>query len=131
MTPDVLGVMIPLSAIILGISAGIVGIVSRHRQQVQRADLRHRERLAAMEKGVELPPELEDPVERPRYLLKGLVWSFIGISAYFALNALAGSEESMLAGIPFAVGLAYLVYYFVQGRREDEAALEKMKTKQP
>ena len=29
-----------------------------------------------MDKGVELPPELEDPVDRPRYLLKGLVWSF-------------------------------------------------------
>jgi len=57
--------------------------------------------------------------------------SFIGISAYFALNALAGSEESMLAGIPFAIGVAYLVYYFVQGRHEDAAALEKMKAKQP
>ena len=131
MTPDVLGVMIPLSAIILGISAGIVGIVSRHRQQVQRADLRHRERLAAMDKGVELPPELEDPIDRPRYLLKGLVWSFIGIAAWFALNAMAGSEESMLAGIPFAIGVAYLIYYFVQGRHEDAAALEKMKAKQP
>ena len=131
MTPDVLGVMIPLSAIILGISAGIVGIVTKHRQQLQRADLRHRERLAAMEKGVELPPELEDPVDRPRYLLKGLVWTFIGIAAWFALNAMAGSEESMLAGIPFAIGVAYLIYYFVQGRHEDAAALEKMKAKQP
>lgn len=127
MTPDILGVMIPLSAIILGISAGIVGIVSKHRQQVQRADLRHKERLAAMEKGLELPPEVEDPVERPRYLLKGLVWSFIGIAVYFALNALAGSDESMLAGVPFAIGLAYLIYYFVQGRHEDAAALERMK----
>jgi len=127
MSPDFLGVMIPLSAIVLGISAGIVGIVTKHRQQVQRADLRHRERLAAMDKGVELPPELEDPVNRPRYLLKGLVWSFIGIAAYFPLNALAGSDESMLAGIPFAIGVAYLIYYFVQGRQEDAAALEKMK----
>jgi len=131
MSPDILGVMIPLSAIILGISAGIVGILTKHRQQLQRADLRHRERLAAMDKGVELPPELEDPVDRPRYLLKGLVWSFVGIAGYAALRALAGSEESLLAGIPFAIGLAYLVYYFVQGRHEDEAALERMKLKQP
>ena len=123
----ILGVMIPLSAIILGISAGIVGIVAKHRQLVQRADLRHMERLTAMEKGIELPPEPEDPVNRPRYLLKGLVWSFVGIAAYLALNALAGSDESMLAGIPFSIGLAYLVYYFVQGRREDTAALEKTK----
>ena len=131
MSPDFLGVMIPLSAVVLGISAGIVGIVTKHRQQVQRADLRHRERLAAMDKGVELPPEIEDPIDRPRYLLKGLVWSFIGIAGYFALNALAGSEESLLAGIPFAIGVAYLIYYFVQGRHEDAAALEKMKAKRP
>jgi hypothetical protein len=125
MSPDILGVMIPLSAIILGISAGIVGIVAKHRQQVQRADLRHKERLAAMDKGLELPPELEQPIDRPRYLLKGLVWSFSGIGAYLALSALAGSEESMLAAIPIAIGLAYLVYYFVQGRGEEAAALEK------
>ncbi len=123
----ILGVMIPLSAIILGISAGIVGIVAKHRQLVQRADLRHKERLTAMEKGIELPPEPEDPVNRPRYLLKGLVWSFVGIAAYLALNALAGSDESMLAGIPFSIGLAYLVYYFVQGKREDAAVLAKTK----
>lgn len=127
MGPDTLAILIPLSAIILGISAGVVGIVTKHRQLVQRADLRHKERLVAIEKGLELPPEPEDPIQRPRYLLKGLVWSFAGIAAYLALNALAGSDESTLAAIPVAIGAAYLIYYFVQGRREDAAALEKMK----
>lgn len=120
---DIFAIMIPLSAIILGISAGIVGIVSRHRQLVQRADLRHKERLTAMEKGLELPPEVvDDSVRRPRFLLRGLIWTFVGVAAYFALDGVAGDEESTLAGIPFAVGLAYLIYYFVQGRKEDEQA---------
>ena len=120
---DIFAIMIPLSAIILGISAGIVGIVSRHRQLLQRADLRHKERLIAMEKGLELPPEvMDDSARRPRFLLRGLIWTFVGVAAYFALSGVAGDEESTLAGIPFAVGLAYLIYYFVQGRKEDEQA---------
>lgn len=121
METEVLGVMIPLSGIILGISAGIVGIVSRHRQLVQRADLRHKERMAAIEKGMELPPDPpEIDVRRPRYLLKGLVWTFTGVAVYFALDALAGADEASLGLIPVAVGLAYLTYYGVQGRHEDK-----------
>ena len=123
MGPDTFAIMIPLSAIILGISAGIVGIVSRHRQLLQRADLRHRERLAAMDKGLELPPEIMDTdIRRPRFLLRGLIWTFAGVAAYFPLRGLAGNDESMLAAVPFAIGLAYLIYYFVQGRKEEEQA---------
>jgi len=120
---ETIAVFIPIIAIIMGIGAGIIGIVSRHRQLLQRVDLRHRERLAAMEKGLELPPETMDAdVRRPRFLLRGLIWTFVGIAAYFALRGLAGTDESMLALIPLAVGLAYLIYYFVQGRKEDEQA---------
>lgn len=129
MSPDILGVMIPLAAVILGIGAGIVGITARHREQMQRADLRHRERLAAIEKGMELPPDPPEPFGRqPRYLLKGLLWTFGGVALYFTLGSLAGDEESMLGAIPGAIGLAYLVYYFVQGRHEEkiaQAAAEK------
>lgn len=126
MGPDTFAILIPLSAIILGISAGIVGVVSRHRQLLQRVDLRHKERLVAMEKGLELPPEAADlEVRRPRYLLKGLVWTFVGVSAYFPLQALAGDDESKLALVPLAVGFAYLIYYFVQGRKEEQTEAGK------
>ncbi len=123
METESIAVLIPLSAIILGISAGIVGIVSRHRQVLQRADLRHKERLAAIEKGLDLPPEAVDAeTSRPRFLLRGLIWTFVGCAGYFTLGAVAGEEEATLACIPFAVGLAYLVYYFVEGRKEVKAA---------
>jgi len=49
----------------------------------RRQELRHKERMAALEKGAELPAE---PVERPPapwsprvYLLRGLIWLFTGI----------------------------------------------------
>ena len=123
MNTETIAVLIPIIAIIMGIGAVIIGIVSRHRQLLQRVDLRHRERLVAMEKGLELPPEsLDADVRRPRFLLRGLVWTFAGIAAYFPLRGLAGADESTLALIPLAIGLAYLIYYFVQGRKEDELA---------
>lgn len=123
MNTETIAVFIPIIAIVMGIGAGIIGIVSRHRQLLQRVDLRHRERLAAIERGVELPPEVVDgEIRRPRFLLRGLIWTFVGIAAYFPLRGLAGTDESMLAMIPLAVGLAYLIYYFVQGRKEDEQA---------
>jgi hypothetical protein len=49
----------------------------------RRQELRHKERMAALEKGAELPAE---PAERPPvpwsprvYLLRGLIWLFIGL----------------------------------------------------
>lgn len=123
MNEDIIAIFIPIIGIIMGVGAAIVGILSRHRQQLQRVELRHKERVVAMEKGLELPPELADlDIRRPRYLLKGLVWTFGGVAAYFPLDSLAGSDEAMLAVVPVAIGLAYLVFYFVQGRREEITA---------
>jgi len=122
MNPEVIAVFIPIVGIIMGVGIAIVAIGSRHRQQLQRVELRHKERVVAMEKGLELPPELADTdVRRPRYLLKGLVWTFAGVAAYFPLESLAGPDESMLAIVPVAIGLAYLIFYWVQGRHEEAA----------
>ena len=121
MQPDTLAILTPLSGIILGIGAGIVAIVTQHRQRLQRAELRHRERLAAIERGIELPPESDlAEIRRPRYLLRGLLWTFGGVAAFLALRAVVGGDESMLGLIPAAIGVAYLVFYFVQGRREEQ-----------
>jgi hypothetical protein len=123
MNTETISLFIPIIAIIMGLSAAIVGIVARHRQQLQRVELRHKERVVAIEKGIELPPELaETDGRRPRYLLKGLVWTFGGVASYFPLNSLAGADESTLAIVPVAIGLAYLIFYWVQGRHEDAAA---------
>jgi hypothetical protein len=123
MNEGILALFIPIIGIIMGVGAAIVAIMARHRQQLQRAELRHKERVVAMEKGLELPPELADTDgRRPRYLLKGLVWAFGGVAAYFPLESLAGSDESMLAIVPVAIGLAYLIFYWVQGRHEEAAA---------
>jgi hypothetical protein len=122
MTEDMLAIFIPIIAIVMGIGLGMIGVVSRHRQLLQRAEMHHKERLVAMEKGLELPPEPLDPgISKPRHLLKGLVYTGVGISLFVALRAVAGEDVSLFALIPFAVGIAYLLYYWVRGRHEEDS----------
>ena len=95
---------------------------------VQRRRMVHAERLAALEKGAPLPPEPEgngsshrQPLTREAYMLRGLIWSAIGLGMV-ATGATAvcfiasGSDRqdaltiACLGFIPFALGLAYLLY---------------------
>jgi Domain of unknown function (DUF6249) len=88
----------------------------------------HAERLAALEKGAPLPPEPagngrshRQPLTREAYMLRGLIWSAIGLGIV-ATGAAAscfirsGSDRqdvltiACLGFIPFALGLAYLLY---------------------
>ncbi len=60
---------------------------------------------------------------RPRYLLRGLIWLFVGLGILVTLSGISrpGAEKSWLLGfIPTGVGLAYLIYYFVEGKRVEE-----------
>lgn len=124
MSPAILGLFIPLSAIVLGVLVAIVYITAAHRQSMQRAELRHRERLAAIEKGLEVPPDADavraPPMRRPRFLLRGLVLTFVGIALTVALRNAGGEEGSLFGLVLSAAGLAYLIFYFVEGRHEQK-----------
>jgi hypothetical protein len=72
----------------------IIALVYRFKQR----ELRHKERMAAIEKGAELPAE---PAERPPvpwsprvYLLRGLIWLFTGIGLSTFLLGLSPSIGS-------------------------------------
>ena len=123
------GIVIPLVSIVLGILMIIVSIVTKHRRQMQELDNRHRERMAAIEKGLDLPPdtvvERAAAVERSRgyrragsdYLLRGLIWLGVGIALSVSDNFF-GTGNRMFGWIAAAVGVAYLIYYGLEGRRE-------------
>jgi hypothetical protein len=125
----------------------------------RRRELQHKERLAALEKGMPLPELHEErraPWSPQTYLLRGMIWLFSGIAIILFLGALSQAShtqvgleerlyrdkslreqgateeqikqydtESRRDGIPFAfallglipsgVGLAYLIFYRVQG----------------
>lgn len=115
-------VLIPLFGIVFGIGVAIVAIVAKHREKLQRVELRHKERLVAIEKGIELPPELDDQDNggkrsRGNSLRQGLIWLGVGIVLYFALDQLVGDKIALFGLIPAAVGLANLIFYFIEGRK--------------
>ena len=105
----------------------------------QRRTLIHRERLAAIEKGVDLPP-LEQEVKRTAWnvqrtlLLAGLVWLSLGIGAFVTLSAVIASPVNakleVRPGIqwiglaPAAIGLSHLVVYLA-GKRKEKVDQEK------
>ncbi len=124
METETAAVMIPISAIVFGLSIPIVYAITDYRKRRRLIELHHAERMAAIERGMELPPlpvEILGQAGRRRTsseLLPGLVWLFVGIGIIAALGSLTGERGVALLGlIPAGVGLAYLIYYAVEGRK--------------
>jgi hypothetical protein len=125
-----------VAAVVIAIAfyLGFTQFLQHHRRA-----LVHRERLAAIEKGLPLPPEatasLSPEAERRRswnvqslLLLAGLVWLSLGISTYVVLSAIFAANSPSAAEVPRGlewiglapamIGLSHLVVYAV-GRRRD------------
>jgi hypothetical protein len=124
-----ISLLIPIISIIMGIGIGMLAIVLNYRKRKEIFALYHQERMAAIEKGVECPPwpdrlladEAASPSPR-RHLFKGLVWLFIGLAVTVAVYATFDLSHALFGLIPIGIGLAHLIYYFVEGKREAEAA---------
>jgi hypothetical protein len=119
-------ILIPLLAIGLSLSIPIVIITLRYRNRSRLMELYHAERMAAIERGMELPPLPLDllggrALRRRSTLLPGLVWLFVGIAVLVSLQSIAESE-ALLGLIPVGVGLAYLIYYAIEGRKLEATA---------
>lgn len=56
------------------------------------------------------------PKKHANYLLNGLVWFFIGAGIFIALYVNEDSRASH-GVIPLGIGLAYLIYYFVESKK--------------
>jgi hypothetical protein len=115
-----MALLIPIVTIVLGVGIAIVAIIASHREKQKRAELRHRERLAAIEKGIELPPDpdSEPPPKKGNALKSGLINLFVGIVLYVAIAAVAGDDVALFGLIPAAIGVGTLISYFVEGRKK-------------
>jgi hypothetical protein len=124
MDVEQMALMIPILGIVLGVTIAIIAIVTSHREKVKRAELRHRERLAAIEKGIELPldPEPEADVKKGGALKSSLSGIFIGVVLYIALREVADPDIALFGLIPAAFGVAGLISYFVEGRKNGGAS---------
>jgi len=126
MDPNVLGIFVPIIAIVMGVGIGMLGLWLDYRKKREIFELHHKERMAAIEKGMEVPPlpaELFRSYRRRRepsdYLRRGLVWLLVGSAIVIALLATpnAGPKAAYWGLVPAAIGLAQLIFYFVEGRK--------------
>jgi hypothetical protein len=130
MMSTAMGLLFSILAVTVSLGALIVWIVVWHRRRVHEADCRHKERMAAIEKGLDLLPESAPQREqmpvRSRTLLRGLIWLGVGLAITFGAHDLSPPPLNGFRWIPIAVGAAYLIFYFVEGRntssKGDESA---------
>ena len=123
MSEDAIAVFIPIIAIIMSLSIPIVFALVDYRRRRDIVEAHHKERMAAIERGMDLPPLPEsffrslNTDRKPRHLLTGMIWTFVGLGLLVALHEVAGRDVAWFALIPIGVGLALLIYYVVEGRK--------------
>src|SRR5437763_5500698 len=110
METENLALMIPIIAVVMGLGTAIVAIYFGYRRRTEMFKLYHQERMAAIDKGVELPP-IPDSffgstyTSNPRRdLLKGLVWLFLGIGITVALYNNLHSKKALYGLLPLGIG---------------------------
>lgn len=124
MNSDTLALFIPITAIVMSLAIPIVYAITDYRRRRDIVEAHHKERLAGIERGMDIPPLPEaffkpmGKTERPRHLLTGMIWLFVGIAVILFLGGVADESVALLGLIPAGVGAAFLIYYFVEGRKE-------------
>jgi hypothetical protein len=127
MDPGQIALLIPIVAIVMSIGIGIVYVWSEHRRKSQLLEQNHRERMHALEKGIQLPPLPPNLVgagngpstsSAAKSLRSGVMLTLIGVLLYFAIDVADGSEGALFGLIPAAIGVANLVYAWIQWDKE-------------
>jgi hypothetical protein len=108
----------------------VVWVILDYRRRRRMIELQHAERMAAIERGMDVPP-LPANVSRPptirnrSTLLPGLVWLFVGIAITVGLRDVDPYAFALFGLIPAAIGIAYLLYYAFEGRKIHDLSLEE------
>ncbi|RLC40478.1 MAG: hypothetical protein DRH49_07040 [Candidatus Coatesbacteria bacterium] len=123
----ILAMMIPIAAIVLGIGLGFYGAYLRHRAYVERKNLIEK----AIEKGLDpkdLIKELGEmkidhnwghrTYEPARYLKTALILMGVGIGLALPLYFAVDPDVAWWSALPFFIGLAHLIYYFLIRNRK-------------
>ena len=132
--PLMVAMLVPIIAIVMVFGTGMLAIFLNYRRRRDMFALYHQERMAAIEKGIELPPLPEDffhedgksgkASRRTGHgtLLFGLIWLLVGLALYAALHYTIphndyGGDVALYALIPAGLGAALLIYYCTVGRK--------------
>ncbi len=120
--------------VVIVMVAAIGFLAFRQWIQLNRRKLIHGERVAAIEKGVNLPP-LDQELRRGNWnvqrflLLAGLIWLSLGIGAFTTLSAMLAHPTQVtqdipqgmqwIAVAPVCIGLSHLVVFFIGKKKEN------------
>ena len=123
---SIIAVLIPVIAIVMGIGIGMLSLYLDYRKKRSMYELHHKERMAAIEKGMDVPPLPPEFFANPRqrvrsrsdYLRRGLLWLLVGGAITVALYS-EEKQQSLWGLVPVAVGLAYLLFYYLNGRNTE------------
>ena len=132
MRPEIIGVFIPIVAIVMGIGIGMLAIWSEHKRKAQLLEQNHRERMNAIEKGIELPPLPDNltgsssngpsTATPAKSLRSGIMLILIGGVLYFAIREVGAEDVALFGLIPAAIGIANLIYAAIEWNKPAEAA---------
>jgi dolichol kinase len=118
--------LIPMVAIIMGIGVGMLALWLDHQKKIHIFELHHKERLMAIERGMEVPPLpaefFQGRAKAETSLLSnlrwGLIWLLLGLAIAAAIILNGDSARAAWGLIPIAIGLAQLIFYSI-GRRQE------------
>jgi hypothetical protein len=118
-----LGIVTGMVFVTGSLTVVLVIVLAQLRNRRLRAEMLHRERLMAIEKGVTLPPDYSDlaAAKRRRPYVAGLIWTSVGVG--LMLWGVVGRDRDLygVGFIPLLVGLALLLGDWLTSRRAAKA----------
>ena len=127
MNPGLIAVWIPIVAIVMSLGVAMIYIWSEHKRKAQLIEQNHRERMHAIEKGIEMPPipvSLVGASSGPstataaKSLRFGIAMTLIGVLLFIGIDRAGGPEGALFGLIPAAIGVANLVFAALLWQKE-------------
>ena len=112
--PGIVALLIPIIAVLGGLALAIVSVIMKGKEE----ELKHKERIIAMEKGMVVPemPKEEKRTSYSRYRTWGLVMTLLGL-ALIAQKLVSGNSSAMTGGIIVAaIGIGFLLAAWFEKR---------------
>ena len=121
---DSIWVFVPITALLSVALVVVMAIVLRSRRHAQEREMLNRERMSALEKGINLPI-LEAPKNQsaPTALQSGLVCIAVGLGLAIFFNEVA-SQLIGIGVLVMLIGVANLVYWQLAGKKEWDARVQ-------
>jgi len=122
--------MIPIIAIIMGVGIGMLALWLDHQKKTRIFELHHKERLLAIERGMEVPPlpaELFQNARKPESspesnLQSGLIMLLLGLAIGTAMALNFDLATAAWALIPLSIGVAKLAFYAIARKKQNAIA---------